>query len=53
MLLQLETLKLLRNKFRAKVLKRATTLFNLQCDKLRENVARICPYYLTFTEHAL
>ena len=41
MLLQLATLKLLRNKLRAKVVKRATTLFNLQCDKLSENVARI------------
>ena len=41
MLLQLATLKLLRNKLRAKVVKRATTLFNLQCDKLSDNVARI------------
>ena len=53
MLLQLETLKLLRNKLRAKVVKRATTIFNLQCDKLSENVARITWPYRTYAVRSL
>ena len=53
MFLQLETLKLLRNKLRVKVVKRATTIFNLQYDKLSENVARITWPYRTCAVRSL
>ena len=41
---------LLRDKLRAKVVIRATTLFNLQCNNVARQVERkCCPYYLTFS----
>ena len=41
---------LLRDKLRARVVIRATTLFNLQRNNVaRQVVQKCCPYYLTFT----
>ena len=43
---------LLRDKLRAKMVIRATALFNLQRnDVARQVVRKCCPYYLTLTQH--
>ena len=43
---------LLRDKLRAKMVIRATALFNLQRNNVALQVVRkCCPYYLTFTEY--
>ena len=40
------------DKLRAKVVIRATTLFNLQCNNVRQVERKCCPYYLAFvTKH--